>query len=71
MIYKSIHSGLGNALFQIAAIWTLAKDNDDELCLLFTNRTNVALSSLGRGNMNIYPFYSTKIKNDQTWIIKL
>jgi len=34
MIYSSPVGGLGNILFQIAALWTLAKDNNDELCLL-------------------------------------
>lgn len=34
MIYIHPLGGLGNILFHIASIWTLAKDNDDELCLL-------------------------------------
>ena len=51
MIYFKPHRGLGNTLFQIAAIWTLAKDNGDELCLLDVNKHNVALNSLGRGNL--------------------
>lgn len=34
MIYIHPIGGLGNMLFHIAAIWTLAKDNNDELCLL-------------------------------------
>jgi hypothetical protein len=34
MIYIHPLGGLGNCLFHIAAIWSLAKDNNDELCLL-------------------------------------
>ena len=34
MIYIHPIGGLGNMFFHIASIWTLAKDNDDELCLL-------------------------------------
>lgn len=34
MIYVYPVGGLGNMFFQIASIWTLAKDNDDDLCLL-------------------------------------
>ena len=34
MIYIRPLGGLGNFLFHISAIWTLAKDNNDELCLL-------------------------------------
>ena len=34
MIYNHPVGGIGNMFFQIASIWTLAKDNDDELCLL-------------------------------------
>ena len=34
MIYIHPIGGLGNFLFHIAAIWSLAKDNNDELCLL-------------------------------------
>jgi len=34
MIYIYPIGGLGNMLFHIASIWTLAKDNDDELSLL-------------------------------------
>ena len=34
MIYSSPVGGFGNILFQLAALWTLAKDNNDELCLL-------------------------------------
>jgi hypothetical protein len=33
MIYVQLNGGLGNIFFQIASIWTLAKDNDDELGL--------------------------------------
>ena len=38
MIYINPVGGLGNMLFHIAAIWTLAKDNDDELCILNVER---------------------------------
>jgi hypothetical protein len=34
MIYIHPVGGLGNFLFHIAAIWSLAKDNNDDLCLL-------------------------------------
>ena len=34
MIYNHPIGGMGNFFFQIAALWTLAKDNDDELCLI-------------------------------------
>ena len=34
MIYIYPVGGLGNMFFHIASIWALAKDNDDELCLL-------------------------------------
>ena len=34
MIYINPVGGLGNMLFHIASIWTLAKDNGDDLCLL-------------------------------------
>ena len=34
MIYLHPIGGIGNMFFQIASIWTLAKDNNDELCLL-------------------------------------
>jgi hypothetical protein len=52
MIYFNPRHGLGNILFQIATIWTLAKDNGDELCLLGTNRHNDILSAWGRGNLS-------------------
>jgi hypothetical protein len=38
MIYIHPVGGLGNMFFHIASIWTLAKDNDDELCLLNTDK---------------------------------
>jgi len=34
MIYIYPIGGIGNIFFHIASIWTLAKDNNDELCLL-------------------------------------
>jgi hypothetical protein len=34
MLYIYPVGGLGNMFFHIASIWTLANDNDDELCLL-------------------------------------
>ena len=34
MIYLNPTGGLGNALFQIAALYSLAIDNSDSLCLL-------------------------------------
>ena len=34
MIYAHPIGGLGNMFFHIAAIWALAKDNGDELCLI-------------------------------------
>jgi len=34
MIYIYPIGGLGNMFFHIASIWSLAKDNNDELCLL-------------------------------------
>jgi len=34
MLYIHPVGGLGNMFFHIAAIWTLAKDNNDDLCLL-------------------------------------
>ena len=34
MLYIYPIGGLGNMFFHIASIWTLAKDNDDDLCLL-------------------------------------
>jgi hypothetical protein len=52
MIYFRPHSGLGNTLFQIATLWTLAKDNDDELCLLDVDKIIVALTAIGRGNLD-------------------
>lgn len=38
MIYLNPTGGLGNNLFQIAALYGLALDNDDELCLLNTEK---------------------------------
>jgi len=38
MIYIYPIGGLGNMFFHIASIWTLAKDNDDELSLLNIDR---------------------------------
>ena len=34
MIYVHPVGGIGNMFFHIASIWSLAKDNNDELCLL-------------------------------------
>lgn len=34
MIYIYPIGGLGNMMFHIASIWTLARDNNDELCLV-------------------------------------
>jgi hypothetical protein len=38
MIYIHPVGGLGNMFFHIASIWSLAKDHDDELCLLNINK---------------------------------
>jgi len=34
MIYNHPVGGIGNIFFQLAALWTFAKDNNDELCLI-------------------------------------
>ena len=38
MIYIHPIGGLGNMMFHIASIWTLAKDNNDELGLIDINK---------------------------------
>jgi len=38
MIYIYPVGGIGNMFFHIASIWSLAKDNDDELCILNINK---------------------------------
>jgi hypothetical protein len=44
MIYINPVGGFGNILFHIASIWTLAKDNGDDLCLLnIDNKINILL----------------------------
>jgi len=52
MIYIQPIGGLGNIFFQIASIWTLARDNNDELSLLNIDKTIMSLNSLNRGNIN-------------------
>jgi len=48
MLYVYPIGGIGNFLFQIAAIWTLAKDNNDELALL---NIDAAISELNACNL--------------------
>ena len=43
MIYIYPIGGLGNIFFHIASIWALAKDNNDELCLLDIDKKITAL----------------------------
>ena len=52
MIYIHPIGGLGNIFFQIASIWTLAKDNDDELSLLNVDKCFNFLISADRGSLN-------------------
>ena len=52
MIYNYPVGGIGNILFQIASIWTLGKDNNDELCLLNINKITNDLIINNRGNIN-------------------
>ena len=43
MIYNHPVGGIGNIFFQLASLWTLAKDNNDELCLLNVDEAIVNL----------------------------
>ena len=43
MIYIYPIGGLGNMFFHIASIWALAKDNNDELCLLNIDEKIISL----------------------------
>lgn len=52
MIYINAIGGLGNIFFQIASIWSLAKDNGNELCLLNVDRVNANLKNLKRSELN-------------------
>jgi hypothetical protein len=52
MIYNYPVGGLGNIFFQIASLWTFAKDNDDELCLLNINKVIYDLIHTRRGNLS-------------------
>jgi hypothetical protein len=52
MIYIYPVGGLGNIFFQIATIWTLAKDNDDDLWLLNINKINKDLIGYGRNDLS-------------------
>ena len=57
MIYLNPIGGLGNMFFQIASIWSLAKDNSDELCLLNINESiNRLINSNNRKNAPVYTY---------------
>lgn len=57
MIYVHPVGGLGNMFFHIAAIYALAKDNNDELCLLNVDKKIHDLIHDGRANMDHAPAY--------------
>lgn len=52
MLYINPVGGIGNFFFHIAAIWTLAKDNNDELTLLDVDRKINNLIHDGRINLS-------------------
>jgi hypothetical protein len=66
MIYIRPIGGLGNMLFHIASIWTLAKDNDDELCLIDVDKKINNLINDNRCNWrhaNDYKYIFNRFKN--------
>jgi len=65
MIYIHPIGGLGNSFFNIASIWTLAKDSDDELCLLnIDEKIRFLKQRHGREALNYqYIFNRFQIKN--------
>lgn len=67
MIYNYPVGGLGNILFQIASIWALAKDNNDELCVLNVNKIIEDLKNNNRGNLtylfNRFPNITGHVNN--------
>lgn len=52
MIYVHPVGGLGNMLFHIASIYSLAKDNDDDLCLINIDKKIADLKNDGRADMS-------------------
>jgi hypothetical protein len=57
MIYIHPVGGLGNMLFHIASIYSLARDNNDELCLLNIDKKINELIHDGRANLDHAPAY--------------
>jgi hypothetical protein len=57
MIYIHPIGGIGNMFFQIASIWTLAKDNGDDLCLLNVQDNIDELISLRNRKQSTNYFY--------------
>lgn len=55
MIYIHPIGGLGNMFFHISSIWTLAKDNGDELCLLNIDKKIIDLMNDTRGDLKHAP----------------
>lgn len=71
MIYIYPIGGLGNMLFHIASIWVLAKDNDNELCLLdidtkIINLINDTRCSLSHADKYNYIFKRFAHKSNTT-----
>lgn len=67
MIYIHPVGGLGNMMFHIASIYSLAKDNDDELCLLNIDKKINDLINDKRCNLlhaNSYRFLFERFKNE-------
>lgn len=73
MIYIHPIGGLGNMFFHISSIWTLAKDNGDDLCLLDIDKKITDLMNDTRGDLkhapkfrylfNRFPMTNQKINN--------
>ena len=63
MIYIYPIGGLGNMFFHIASIWTLAKDNGDELCLLNIDRKIVELMNTHGRDASNYMYIFNRLLN--------
>ena len=63
MIYLTPNGGLGNMFFEIASIWTLAKDNNDELCLLNVENNTTQLINIKNRNAINYEYIFNRFLN--------
>lgn len=66
MIYLRPNGGIGNMFFEIASIWSLARDNNDELCLLDINSNiNHLINDKNRKTAKEYLFFLNRFYNKE------